>query len=64
MSNTIHTVKDLIEYLQTLEPDKIIYGEYLNIINSLVVGPKYRPLLKDLIEKDFEGNYKFKALIY
>ena len=64
IDNTINTVKDLIEYLQTLNHNQTIHGEYLVMIGNQVIDTKSRPLLKDLIEIDFDGTYKFKPLIY
>lgn len=64
MDNTINTIGEFIEYLQTLDPKQMIHGEYLVILGNQVVDTKSRPLLKDLIERDFDGTYKFKSLIY
>lgn len=64
MNNVINTVKDFVDYLQSLDQNKYITGEYLQIMGNQVIDIKSRPLLKDLIEKDIDGNYKLKALIY
>jgi len=64
MDNIIYTIQDLINYLETLDKSKFIHGEYLETLGNQIINKKNRPLLKDLIEEDFDGNYKFKALIY
>ena len=64
MDNTINTVQDLIDYLKTLDPNKNIHGEYFVMLGNQVIDTKSRPLLKTLIEKDFDDSYKFKSLIY
>ena len=61
----INTVRDLVDFLLTLDQDRPICGEY--IVHYFGVkscqGYKERPLLTSLIE-DRGYDYKFKAMIY
>lgn len=56
-------VKDFIEYLNTLDPEKEIYGEYVYIIGSKYIGLEKRPFLTSLIEEE-NNSYKINAMFY
>lgn len=56
-------VKDLIEYLNKLDPEKEIYGEYVYIIGSKYIGLEKRPFLTSLIEEE-NNSYKINAMFY
>ena len=62
-NNTIHTVGELVAYLQTLDQNKPIIGEYIKVIGSQYIGLEHRPLLKSLIE-DNNDHYEWIAMFY
>ena len=62
-NNVIHTVGDLIKFLETFEEDSILSCEYINVQFGKYLGIKERPLLKSLFRKD--GNIvKLNAMLY
>ena len=62
-NNNINTIKDLVSYLQTLDQNKPIVGEYIKIIANQYIGIEERPLFKSLIKKD-NDHYKLTAMFY
>lgn len=61
--NIIRTIGDLVSYLQTLDQDKILACEYINIQLGKYVGIKERPFLKSLIKNDSD-KYTLIAMFY
>jgi len=61
--NIIHTIGDLVSYLQTLDQDKILSCEYINIQLGKYIGIKERPFLKSLIKGDSD-KYTLIAMFY
>ena len=63
--NTIYirTVQDLINYLQTLDTNKPINGEYMEVLAGNIKDIKTRPLLPSLI-KETTGGYIFGPMLY
>lgn len=61
--NIIQTIGDLVSYLQTLDQNKILACEYINIQLGQYVGIKERPFLKSLIKDDYD-KYTLTAMFY
>jgi len=61
--NIIRTIGDLVSYLQTLDQDKILACEYINVQLGQYVGIKERPFLKSLINNE-NDKYTLKAMFY
>ena len=61
--NIIRTIGDLVSYLQTLDQDKILSCEYINIQLGKYIGIKERPFLKSLIKNDGD-KYTLTAMFY
>lgn len=61
--NIIRTIGDLVSYLQTLDQDKILACEYINIQLGKYIGIKERPFLKSLIKNDSD-KYTLIAMFY
>ena len=61
--NIIRTIGDLVSYLQTLDQDKILSCEYINIQLGKYIGIKERPFLKSLIKGDSD-KYTLIAMFY
>jgi len=61
--NIIRTIGDLVSYLQTLDQDKILACEYINIQLGNYIGIKERPFLKSLIKNDGD-KYILTAMFY
>lgn len=61
--NIIRTIGDLVSYLQTLDQDKILSCEYINIQLGKYIGIKERPFLKSLI-KGYSDKYTLIAMFY
>jgi len=61
--NIIQTIGDLVSYLQTLDQNKILSCEYINIQLGKYIGIKERPFLKSLIKNDGD-KYTLTAMFY
>lgn len=61
--NIIQTIGDLVSYLQTLDQNKILACEYINVQLGQYVGIKKRPFLKSLIKDDYD-KYTLTAMFY
>lgn len=61
--NIIRTIGDLVSYLQTLDQNKILSCEYINIQLGKYIGIKERPFLKSLIKNDGD-KYILTAMFY
>ena len=61
--NIIQTIGDLVSYLQTLDQNKILSCEYINIQLGKYIGIKERPFLKSLIKNDGD-KYILTAMFY
>lgn len=61
--NIIRTIGDLVSYLQTLDQNKILSCEYINIQFGKYIGIKERPFLKSLIKNDGD-KYILTAMFY
>ena len=60
----ISTVKDLIDFLQTMDPNQTLSADYIKIVESTMVGIENRPLLKSLFVKENDGTYRIKPMFY
>ena len=47
----INTVKDLIDFLQTMDPNQTLSADYIKMVGHTMVGIENRPLLKSLFIK-------------
>ena len=63
IENVINTVGELVFYLQTLDQNKILSCEYINVQLGQYLGIKHRPFLKSLI-KDEGDKYILTAMFY
>lgn len=61
--NIIQTIGDLVSYLQTLDQNKILACEYINVQLGQYVDIKERPFLKSLIKDDYD-KYTLTAMFY
>lgn len=61
--NVIQTIGELVSYLQTLDQNKILSCEYINVQLGQYVGIKDRPFLKSLIKNDGD-KYILTAMFY
>ena len=60
----ISTVKDLIDFLQTMDPNQILSADYIKMVGHTMVGIENRPLLKSLFVKEDDGSYRIKPMFY
>ena len=60
----INTVKDLIDFLQTMDPNQTLSADYIKMIGHTMVGIENRPLLKSLFVKEDDGSYRIKPMFY
>lgn len=60
----ISTVKDLIDFLQTMDPNQTLSADYIKIVGHTMVGVENRPLLKSLFIKEDDGSYRIKPMFY
>lgn len=60
----INTVKDLIDFLQTMDPNQILSADYIRMVGHTMVGVENRPLLKSLFIKEDDGSYRIKPMFY
>lgn len=61
--NVIQTIGDLVSYLQTLDQNKLLSCEYINVQLGKYIGIKERPFLKSLINNE-NDKYTLKAMFY
>ena len=61
--NIIQTIGDLVSYLQTLDQNKLLSCEYINVQFGKFIGIKERPFLKSLIKNDYD-KYTLTAMFY
>ncbi len=61
--NIIQTIGDLVSYLQTLDQNKLLSCEYINVKLGKYIGIKERPFLKSLINNE-NDKYTLKAMFY
>ena len=60
----ISTVKDLIDFLQTMDPNQTLSADYIKMVGHTMVGIENRPLLKSLFVKENDGSYRIKPMFY
>ena len=60
----INTVKDLIDFLQTMDPNQTVSADYIKMVGHTMVGIENRPLLKSLFVKEDNGSYRIKPMFY
>lgn len=60
----ISTVKDLIDFLQTMDPNQTLSADYIRMVGHTMVGVENRPLLKSLFVKENDGSYRIKPMFY
>jgi len=60
----ISTVKDLIDFLQTMDPNQTLSADYIKMVGHTMVGVENRPLLKSLFVKEDDGSYRIKPMFY
>lgn len=60
----INTVKDLIDFLQTMDPSQTLSADYIRMVGHTMVGIENRPLLKSLFVKEDDGSYRIKPMFY
>ena len=60
----INTVKDLIDFLQTMDPNQTVSADYIKMVGHTMVGIENRPLLKSLFVKEDDGSYRIKPMFY
>ena len=60
----ISTVKDLIDFLQTMDPNQTLSADYIKMVGHTMVGIENRPLLKSLFIKEDDGSYRIKPMFY
>lgn len=60
----INTVKDLIDFLQTMDPNQTLSADYIRMVGHTMVGVENRPLLKSLFIKEDDGSYRIKPMFY
>ena len=62
--NEGRTIRDLVEYLKTLDQDKTINATYINCLMGQIIDEKIRPFIwEELICEGF-GSYTIKPLYY
>ena len=62
--NQIVKVRDLIEFLKTLNQDATISAENIHIVSSTYVDIKEMPVLKSLFVPNGNNKYTIKAMFY
>lgn len=60
----ISTIKDLIDFLQTMDPNQTLSADYIKMVGHTMVGIENRPLLKSLFVKEDDGSYRIKPMFY
>ena len=62
---TERTIKGLIEFLKTLDPEKTINATYIETLCGQVKDEKIRPFIwEDLIKETDSTSYTIKPLYY
>lgn len=62
--NQIIKVRDLVEFLKTLNQDATISAENIHIVGSTYVDIKEMPVLKSLFVPNGNNKYTIKAMFY
>lgn len=62
--NQIVKVRDLIEFLKTLNQDATISAKNIHIVSSTYVDIKEMPVLKSLFVPNGNNKYTIKAMFY